>query len=181
MQKQNTEIEDLFILRPKVFEDERGFFMESWNEINLNELLGSKIKFVQDNHSRSEKGVLRGLHYQLENPQGKLVRVASGKVMDVIVDLRKDSPSFGKHIAHVLDDKQNEQIWIPPGCAHGFIVLSEFSDFLYKTTAYYYPKDEHTIRYDDPELGIDWLIKDPKVSIKDRQGKLFKDSKYYLA
>ena len=177
----STNIFDVFILEPKVFNDVRGFFLESWNKKNFKNLTKIDTKFVQDNHSRSQKGVLRGLHYQLTKPQGKLVRVTQGKVLDVIVDLRKSSSTFGKHVAVELSDKNHKQILAPAGCAHGFLVLSKSADFIYKTTEYYAFEDEHSILWNDPDLNIDWQLDGikPKLSTKDKQAKSFKDAPKY--
>jgi len=178
----STAIEDALIIEPKRFSDERGFFLESWNQKDFNQAVGEEIKFVQDNHSHSTKGVLRGLHYQLQNPQGKLVRVVSGTVLDVAVDIRKTSPTFGQHIAIELSAENNRQLWIPAGCAHGFMVISNEVDFLYKTTDYYQPEDEHCIQYNDPVLNINWSRESniqPILSEKDRAGVAFKQAKQY--
>lgn len=180
MQVQKTTIQDALVLTPKVFGDGRGFFLEGWNEKTLR-AIGLDVSFVQDNHSRSSKGVLRGLHYQLTKPQGKLVRVVSGKVLDVIVDLRQSSNTFGQYYAVELSGENHKQLWAPPGVAHGFLVLSESADFLYKTTDYYTPKDEHTIIWNDKNLNIDWQLNDlqPILSDKDKQGVAFVDAAYY--
>ncbi len=152
-----TSIAGLLILEPRLFGDERGFFMESFNQKTFNETTGLALDFVQDNHSRSAKGVLRGLHYQLPpHAQGKLVRVTQGVVFDVAVDIRRASPSFGQWVGVELSGSNHRQLWVPPGLAHGFLVLSESADFLYKTTAYYEPKAERTLRWDDPQLAIAW-------------------------
>ncbi len=152
-----TAIADVLILEPRVFGDERGFFMESFNQKTFVETTGLAIEFVQDNHSRSARGVLRGLHYQLPpHAQGKLVRVTQGVVFDVAVDIRRTSPSFGQWVGVELSGINHRQLWVPPGLAHGFLVLSESADFLYKTTAYYEPKAERSLRWDDPSLGIQW-------------------------
>jgi dTDP-4-dehydrorhamnose 3,5-epimerase len=152
-----TAIPDVFIVEPKVFGDSRGFFMESFNQKSFDEAVGSPTHFVQDNHSRSGKGVLRGLHFQVEpHAQGKLVRVTQGAVFDVAVDIRKNSATFGKWVGVELSGTNHRQLWIPAGLAHGFIVLSESADFLYKTTNYYAPSAERSLRWDDPELAIDW-------------------------
>lgn len=178
---QPTAIKDVLILEPKVFGDSRGFFLESWNERTFQEAIGLDTHFVQDNHSRSQKGVLRGLHYQLNQAQGKLVRVTQGCVLDVAVDLRQSSPTFGQHVSVELSGESHKQLWIPAGCAHGFVVLSEFADFLYKTTDYYAPKDEQCIRWDDPELNVDWRLGSvtPNLSAKDQQGQTFRDARKY--
>lgn len=170
----STEIHDALILEPKVFGDARGFFLESYNKRVLAEAAGIRAEFVQDNHSRSGRGVLRGLHYQLQRPQGKLVRVASGTVFDVAVDLRRSSPTFGKVACVELSDVNQRMFWLPPGLAHGFLVLSGTADFLYKTTDYYAPEHERCIRWDDPELAIPWpLAGAPTLSAKDAQGLPF--------
>lgn len=174
-------IRDVLILEPKVFGDNRGFFLESWNEKAFQEETGLDVHFVQDNHSRSQKGVLRGLHYQLKQPQGKLVRVTQGRVLDVAVDLRQSSPTFGQHVTVELSGENHKQLWIPQGYAHGFVVLSESADFFYKATNYYVPQDEQCISWDDPELNIDWQLGDtlPKLSAKDQQEQTFRDAPKY--
>jgi len=172
----STDIPDLFIMEPKVFADERGFFFESYNEKIFTESVGVSVKFVQDNHSHSIQGVLRGLHYQLCNPQGKLVRVVAGEVFDVAVDLRKSSKTFGKWTSFNLSEHNKRMVWIPPGFAHGFLTLSETADFLYKTTNFYDPTSEHTLKWDDPDVGISWPISQmPNLSAKDLKGKSFKE------
>lgn len=171
-----TDIPDVLIIEPKLFGDSRGFFFESFNERTFKEQTGVSINFVQDNHSRSQKNVLRGLHYQVENPQGKLVRVVQGEVLDVAVDVRVDSPTFGRWVATKLSAESHRQFWIPPGLAHGFLVLSESADFLYKTTDYFNPAAERCIRWDDPDLAIDWgLLEAPLLSAKDQQGLSFRE------
>jgi dTDP-4-dehydrorhamnose 3,5-epimerase len=176
-----TALKDVLILEPKVFGDERGFFFESWNQNTFKEVAGVNERFVQDNHSKSQKGVLRGLHYQLEQSQGKLVRTVTGVVLDVVVDLRKSSATFGEHITVELSAESHHQLWIPAGFAHGFVVLSESADFLYKTTNYYAPQHEECIRWDDPDLGIDWKLKDFSLSLseKDKQGNSFREATYF--
>ncbi|MFK0312061.1 dTDP-4-dehydrorhamnose 3,5-epimerase [Pseudomonas sp. NPDC090233] len=171
-----TDIPDVLIIEPKVFRDDRGFFFESFNERDFSEQIGSKVRFVQDNHSRSQRGVLRGLHYQIDNPQGKLVRVTKGEVLDVAVDIRRSSDTFGRWVATRLSDQDHHQFWIPPGFAHGFLVLSESADFLYKTTDYYNPAAERCIRWDDQDLAIDWGVEAPLLSPKDQAGALLKDA-----
>ena len=167
-----TAIPDVLIIEPKVFGDARGFFYESFNGRAFDEAVGRHVEFVQDNHSRSSKGVLRGLHYQIQQPQGKLVRVARGAVFDVAVDVRKSSPTFGKWVGVELSEDNHRQLWVPPGFAHGFLVLSEAADFLYKTTDYYAPEFERCIRWDDPELAITWPLSDvPQLSAKDAAGQ----------
>ena len=166
-----TTIPDVLIIEPKVFGDERGFFLESFNEKNFEQKTGVATRFVQDNHSRSAKNVLRGLHYQIKQTQGKLVRVALGEVYDVAVDIRKASPTFGQWTGCLLSETNHRQLWVPPGFAHGFVVLSEIADFLYKTTDYYAPEYERTILWNDPQLNIDWKTKgEPVLSAKDRAG-----------
>lgn len=151
-----TAIPDVLVIEPKVFGDARGFFYESFNGKAFDEAVGRHVEFVQDNHSRSAQGVLRGLHYQVQQPQGKLVRVASGVVFDVAVDIRRSSPTFGQWVGEELSEDNHKQLWVPPGFAHGFLVLSETADFLYKTTDYYAPAYERAIRWDDLQLGIQW-------------------------
>lgn len=169
-----TAIADVLIIEPKVFGDSRGFFFESFNQRDFSAATGTDFNFVQDNFSRSAKGVLRGLHYQLGQPQGKLVRVVRGAVFDVAVDIRPASPTFGAWVGLELNDIDNRQMWVPPGLAHGFLVLSDSADFLYKTTGYYAPALEHCIAWDDPDLAIDWPIRsDPLVSEKDKTGTSF--------
>lgn len=166
-----TAIPDVLIIEPKVFGDARGFFFESFNAKAFAEATGLNVTFVQDNHSRSAKGVLRGLHYQLQQAQGKLVRVARGAVLDIAVDIRKSSPSFGQWVGVELSEENQRQLWIPPGFAHGFVVTSDSADFLYKTTDYYAPQFERSIRWDDPAIGVDWqLDAPPSLSGKDQQG-----------
>ena len=172
-----TEIPDVLIIEPKVFGDERGFFYESFNKKNFEEATGVTAEFVQDNHSKSAKGVLRGLHYQIKQAQGKLVRVVSGEVLDVAVDIRRSSKSFGKWVGVVLSAENKKQMWIPQGFAHGFVVLSDTAEFLYKTTDYYSPKYERCIRWDDADLSINWqLDKSPLVSDKDAEGASLKEA-----
>ncbi|WP_434704606.1 dTDP-4-dehydrorhamnose 3,5-epimerase [Pseudomonas sp. Z1-12] len=167
-----TRLPDVLIIEPKVFGDDRGFFYESFNAQAFAEATGSTLQFVQDNHSRSTRGVLRGLHYQIEQVQGKLVRVTAGEVLDIAVDIRRSSPTFGQWAGVRLSAQNHRQLWIPPGFAHGFVVLSESADFLYKTTDYYAPPAERCIRWDDPQLAIDWALDDaPILSAKDQNGK----------
>ena len=169
-----------YLITPKLFQDERGFFTETWNKKQFNKLLGQNIIFVQDNLSRSKKNVLRGLHYQTQYPQGKLVRVISGKVYDVIVDLRRTSPSFKEWIGVSLSSSNNKSLWIPPGCAHGFVVLSKFAKFAYKTTEYWFPEHEKTLLWNDPSLDIDWKLKSkPFISDKDKKGHLLDKTKFF--
>jgi dTDP-4-dehydrorhamnose 3,5-epimerase len=175
----STSIPDLIILEPKVFGDDRGFFYESFNQKEFNQLTETNYSFVQDNHSRSSKNVLRGLHYQIQQPQGKLVRVVVGEVLDVAVDLRQSSPTFGKSVSVKLDPIAKQMFWIPPGFAHGFLVLSEYVEFLYKTTDYYAPLYERSLLWNDPVLGIDWGIDRPILSIKDLAGKKLSDAELF--
>ncbi|MCQ4273879.1 dTDP-4-dehydrorhamnose 3,5-epimerase [Stutzerimonas degradans] len=175
-----TSIPDVLIIEPKVFGDERGFFYESFNAAAFEAATGLKRQFVQDNHSKSQRGVLRGLHYQIQQPQGKLVRVVAGEVFDVAVDLRKSSPSFGRWFGTHLSAQNQRQLWIPEGFAHGFVVLSESAEFLYKTTDYYAPEHERSLLWNDPELGIDWpLDTPPQLSAKDQAGKLLCDAELF--
>ena len=170
-----TAIPDVLMLEPKVFGDSRGFFFESFNEQDFAQATGLNVTFVQDNHSRSAKGVLRGLHYQLQQPQGKLVRVVRGAVFDVAVDIRRSSPTFGQWVGCELSEDNHRQVWIPPGFAHGFVVLSESADFLYKTTDYYAPAHERCIAWNDPDIGIQWPAgHTPVLSAKDMAGVPFK-------
>lgn len=179
MKRIDTAIPELAIIEPRVFGDERGFFFESYNARALAPLIGDWT-FVQDNHSRSARGVLRGLHYQIRQPQGKLVRVVAGAVLDVAVDIRRSSPTFGRHVALELSAENKRMFWVPPGFAHGFVVLSEHAEFLYKTTDYWAPEHERCIRWDDPALGIDWRIDGaPSLSAKDAQGMLLHDAEVY--
>ena len=175
MQATRLAIPDVVLIEPKVFGDARGFFYESFNQRAFNEAVGQDVQFVQDNHSRSGKGVLRGLHYQVQNAQGKLVRVARGRVFDVAVDVRKGSPTFGQWAGVELSEDNQRQFWVPAGFAHGFVVLSDTADFLYKTTDYYAPAHERCIAWNDPDVGIDWPLAEagisaPILSDKDRQG-----------
>ncbi|GGU50081.1 dTDP-4-dehydrorhamnose 3,5-epimerase [Pseudomonas laurentiana] len=175
-----TELPDVLILEPKVFGDARGFFYESFNARTFEALTGVTTTFVQDNHSRSQRGVLRGLHYQLENPQGKLVRVVQGEILDVCVDVRRSSPTFGRWVSVHLSAENQRQLWIPQGFAHGFVVLSDSAEFLYKTTDYYNPAAERCIRWDDPELAIDWQLQQaPLLSAKDQVGKTLKEAQVF--
>ncbi|MCX7081304.1 MAG: dTDP-4-dehydrorhamnose 3,5-epimerase [Pseudomonas sp.] len=172
-----TDLPGVLIIEPKVFGDERGFFYESFNAKAFEEATGLNTPFVQDNHSRSKKGVLRGLHYQLESTQGKLVRVTAGEVLDVSVDIRRSSPHFGRWVAVRLSAENHRQLWIPEGFAHGFVVLSDFAEFLYKTTDYYMPSAERCIRWDDPTLAIDWQLSEtPQLSAKDLAGKTLQEA-----
>ena len=175
-----TAIPDVLIIEPKVFGDARGFFYESFNQRAFDEAVGRPVAFVQDNHSRSAKGVLRGLHYQLQQPQGKLVRVVRGRVFDVAVDLRRSSPRFGCWAGVELSEDDHRQLWVPPGFAHGFLVLSESADFLYKTTDYYAPAHERCIAWNDPQIGIDWPLDGaPLLSAKDAQGVSLAEAEAY--
>lgn len=175
-----TDLPGVLIIEPKVFGDERGFFYESFNARAFEEATGLDTRFVQDNHSRSQKGVLRGLHYQLENTQGKLVRVTAGEVLDVAVDIRRSSPHFGKWVAVRLSAENHRQLWVPQGFAHGFLVLSEFAEFLYKTTDYYTPSAERSVRWDDPDLAIDWQLDGaPQLSAKDQAALFLKDAEVF--
>ncbi|MBE9071459.1 dTDP-4-dehydrorhamnose 3,5-epimerase [Microcystis sp. LEGE 08355] len=170
-----TEIPDVLIIEPQVYGDDRGFFLESFNQKDFREKTGVNTTFVQDNHSMSLKNVLRGLHYQIPNPQGKLVRVVSGSVFDVAVDARQSSPTFGQWVSCVLSAENKRIFWVPEGFAHGFLVLSERAEFLYKTTNYYYPQYEKTILWNDADLGIDWPLDTPPIlSPKDQAGQPFK-------
>ncbi|CEG54300.1 MAG: dTDP-4-dehydrorhamnose 3,5-epimerase [Pseudomonas sp.] len=175
-----TSIPDVLIIEPKVFGDERGFFYESFNAAAFEAATGLKRQFVQDNHSKSQRGVLRGLHYQIQQPQGKLVRVVAGEVFDVAVDLRKSSPSFGRWFGTHLSAQNQHQLWIPEGFAHGFVVLSETAEFLYKTTDYYAPEHERSLLWNDPELGIEWPFDEPpQLSAKDQAGKRLSDAELF--
>ena len=169
-----TAIPEVLLLEPKVFGDERGFFFESFNQKAFREVTGLDVEFVQDNHSKSVRNVLRGLHYQIQQPQGKLVRVVQGEVLDVAVDLKKGSKTFGQWVGEVLSADNKRQLWVPPGFAHGFVVRSETAEFLYKTTDYYAPQYERCIAWNDPDLGIDWRIEgEVALSAKDAQGVAF--------
>ncbi len=180
MEAVKTSLQDVLILEPKVFGDTRGFFFESFNARRFAELTGVTTPFVQDNHSRSQKGVLRGLHYQIRQPQGKLVRVVAGDVYDVAVDLRRSSPDFGKWTGITLSAENKRIVWIPAGFAHGFVVLSDSAEFLYKTTDYWAPQHERCIRWNDSSLAIDWPVGgDVLVSAKDAQGVAFADAEVF--
>jgi len=173
MQAVSTDLPGVIILEPKVFGDQRGFFYESFNARRFTETTGLERDFVQDNHSRSQRGVLRGLHYQVQQTQGKLVRVTAGEVYDVAVDIRSSSPTFGRWVGVHLSADNNRQLWVPEGFAHGFAVLSEYAEVLYKTTDYYAPEHERCIRWDDPTLAIDWPLQEaPQLSAKDQNGTL---------
>ncbi|MDE1183000.1 dTDP-4-dehydrorhamnose 3,5-epimerase [Paraburkholderia sp.] len=172
-----TALPEVKIIEPKVFGDARGFFFESFNGREFAELVEPGVEFVQDNHSRSAKGVLRGLHYQVEHAQGKLVRVVEGEVFDVAVDIRRSSPNFGKWVGATLSVENHRQMWVPPGFAHGFVVLSESAQFLYKTTDYWYPEHERSIVWNDPAIGIEWPIDfEPLLAAKDAAGKRLADA-----
>lgn len=180
MKIERTSISDVVIIEPKVFGDERGFFYESFNERRFYELTGIDVHFVQDNHSKSAKNVLRGLHYQISKPQGKLVRVVSGEVFDVAVDMRRSSPTFGRWVGVTLSAENCRQFWIPAGFAHGFVVTSESAEFVYKTTDYWVPEFERTLMWNDPAIGIEWPGCDaPVLSAKDRVGKSLADAENF--
>jgi dTDP-4-dehydrorhamnose 3,5-epimerase len=167
-----TALPDVLILEPKVFADARGFFFESFNALDFHKATGLQVHFVQDNHSKSAKGVLRGLHYQIQHPQGKLVRVVQGEVFDVAVDLRKNSPDFGQWVGVHLSEHNHRQLWIPPGFAHGFVVLSDTAEFLYKTTDYWFAEHERSLVWNDPQVAIDWPIDfTPQLAVKDQNGR----------
>lgn len=176
-----TALPDVLIIEPKVFGDERGFFFESFNKRAFDEVIGREVTFVQDNHSRSVRGVLRGLHYQVQHTQGKLVRVASGSVYDVVVDLRRSSPYFGRWVGVTLDALTHRQLWIPEGFGHGFMVTSDSANFLYKTTDYWDPQSERCIVWNDPTLAIDWPLDGiaPTVSAKDAKGAPFAEAEVF--
>ena len=175
-----TAIPDLLIIEPEVFGDDRGFFFESFNRRKFAELTGRDADFVQDNHSRSARNVLRGLHYQIQRPQAKLVRVVQGAVLDIAVDIRKGSPTFGQHVALELSADNKRMFWIPEGFAHGFVVLSDAAEFLYKTTDYWHPEHERCLRWDDPALAIDWRLHvAPALSGKDAQGKTLAEAELF--
>lgn len=176
-----TTIPDVAIIEPRVFGDDRGFFFESYNARKFEELTGVNPVFVQDNHSRSGRHVLRGLHYQIRQPQGKLVRVISGEVFDVAVDIRKQSPTFGKWVGEILSEENRRMLWVPEGFAHGFLVLSEYAEFLYKTTDYWAPEFERSIAWNDPDLDISWPLdsEEPILSAKDRDGRRFREAEVF--
>ena len=176
----STPIPEVLILEPQVFGDARGFFYESFNARDFAQATGLDLSFVQDNHSKSAKGVLRGLHYQIQHPQGKLVRVVQGEVFDVVVDLRKYSPTFGQwHGVHLSADN-HRQLWVPPGFAHGFLVLSESAEFLYKTTDYWYPEHERSLLWSDPDVGVQWPTDvTPQLAAKDQAGHLLRDAEVF--
>jgi len=171
MKSSKLSIPDVVVFEPKVFGDDRGFFYESFNQARFEDAIGRSVNFVQDNHSRSAKGVLRGLHYQIQQAQGKLVRVVAGTVFDVAVDLRKSSPTFGQWVGEILSADNKRQLWVPEGFGHGFVVLSDSAEFLYKTTNYYAPQHERCVAWNDPDLAIDWQFDGtPSLSAKDAQG-----------
>lgn len=175
-----TSIPDVLILEPKVFGDERGFFFESFNQAKFDAAIGKKVQFVQDNHSLSAKNVLRGLHYQIQQPQGKLVRVVQGAVFDVAVDIRQSSPTFGQHVGLELSAENKRMLWVPEGFAHGFLVLTDSAEFLYKTTDYYAPEYERSIAWNDPTLNIQWpLTQAPTLSSKDAKASEFSFATYF--
>ena len=180
MQVTPTAIPDVLILEPKVFGDVRGFFFESYNRKAFHEATGLDVDFVQDNHSRSAQGVLRGLHYQIQHPQGKLVRVVAGAVFDVVVDIRRSSPTFGQWVGIELSAENKKMLWVPPGCAHGFLVLSDGTEFLYKTTDYYAPASERAIAWNDPQIGIAWPLPfAPLLSAKDQAAVPLHDAEVF--
>ena len=175
-----TSLPEVKIIEPKVFGDERGYFFESFNAREFAEQVAANVEFVQDNHSRSVKGVLRGLHYQIQHAQGKLVRVVEGEVFDVAVDIRRSSPTFGKWAGVVLSARNHRQLWVPPGFAHGFVVLSDAAQFLYKTTDYWFPEFERSIVWNDPGIGIEWPIDfEPVLAAKDAAGKTLNEAECY--
>lgn len=181
MQATATKIADVLVIEPKVFGDARGFFYESFNQQKFNALLGYQVNFVQDNHSRSVKNVLRGLHYQIQHPQGKLVRATHGAVLDVVVDMRKSSATFGQHVSIELSAENKRMVWIPPGFAHGFVVQTESAEFLYKTTDYWYPEHERSLLWNDATVAIDWALQsEPMVSAKDAQGKRWAEAETFV-
>lgn len=176
MEVVKTPIEGVLLIKPQVFGDERGYFVETWQKERY-EAAGINLSFVQDNHSKSTKGILRGLHFQKQHPQGKLVMVSLGEVFDVAVDIRKGSPTFGKWFGAILNQENQNQLWIPPGMAHGFVILSDVAHFHYKCTDFYHPGDEGSIRWNDPTIGIDWPYKEePVLSAKDQIAPFFKDA-----
>lgn len=175
-----TEISEVCLIEPQVFADSRGFFLESYNHQKFTDKLGITVNFVQDNHSASQKNVLRGLHYQIIQPQGKLVRVIVGKIFDVAVDIRKSSPTFGQWVGYELSAENKHQLWIPAGFAHGFLVMSEVAEVIYKTTDYYAPQGDRTILWNDPDLAINWPITEtPILSAKDSHGRPFRNAEVY--
>jgi dTDP-4-dehydrorhamnose 3,5-epimerase len=172
-----TALPEVLILEPKVFGDDRGFFFESFNQRDFQQVTGLDVIFVQDNHSKSGKGVLRGLHYQIQHPQGKLVRVTQGAVFDVVVDMRRSSPNFGQWVGVELSAENKRQLWVPPGFAHGFVVTSDTAEFLYKTTDYWYPEYERSLLWCDATVGVQWPLEgEPKLAAKDAAGKVFAEA-----
>lgn len=172
MQVTPTALPEVLLIEPKVFGDSRGFFFESFNRVAFRDKTGLDVEFVQDNHSKSARGVLRGLHYQIQHPQGKLVRCTAGEVLDVVVDLRRSSPRFGQHMTALLSAENKRMLWVPPGFAHGFLVTSDAAEFLYKVTDYWHPEHERTLLWNDPALRIDWPLQgEPVLSKKDAEGK----------
>ncbi len=175
-----TDLPGVLILEPKVFGDARGFFFESFNQRDFAQATGLDVQFVQDNHSRSVRGVLRGLHYQIQHPQGKLVRVTQGEVFDVVVDLRRSSPNFGQWVGVVLSAENHRQLWVPPGFAHGFMVTSDSAEFLYKTTDYWYPEHERSLLWNDPTVNVQWPLQGlPQLATKDAAGKLLQEAEAF--
>ncbi len=174
-----TKLPEVLILTPKIFKDTRGYFFESFNQKKFNKATDLKVKFVQDNRSKSKKNVLRGLHYQIFKPQGKLISVTYGKIFDVVVDIRENSRTFGKWIGVIISDKNKKQLWVPKGFAHGFVAISETAELLYKTTEYWHPNYEKCIIWNDKDLKIKWPIKNPIISPKDKLGKNFKNAKVF--
>ena len=175
-----TSLPEVLVIEPKVFGDDRGFFYESFNKRIFAEKTGVTLDFVQDNHSRSTRNVLRGLHYQIKQPQGKLVRCVEGVVLDVVVDIRRSSPNFGKWVSAELSEANKRMLWVPPGFAHGFVVLSDFAQFLYKTTDYWAPEHERCLLWNDPDLAIEWPIQGaPVLAVKDQTGKLLRDAEVF--
>ena len=181
MKVHTTALPEVLVLEPKVLGDERGFFLESWNARTFQDATGVDLAFVQDNHSRSVRNVLRGIHYQVEKPQGKLVRAVSGRVWDVAVDLRRSSPNFGKWVGAELSAQNKLQLWIPPGFGHGFLVLSEYADFLYKTTQYWFADFDRSIVWDDPDIAVDWKLADeaPLLSERDRLAPRLREAQVF--
>lgn len=172
-----TELPELLLLEPRVYGDARGFFFESFNQREFEQVTGLHVNFVQDNHSRSVKGVLRGLHYQIQHPQGKLVRVTQGEVFDVALDMRRSSPNFGRWVGVLLSAENKRQLWVPPGFAHGFVVTSDAAEFLYKTTDFWYPEHERSLMWNDPALGIPWPVEGaPQLAAKDAAGRFLTDA-----
>jgi dTDP-4-dehydrorhamnose 3,5-epimerase len=178
MEFHNTDLPGVIVVEPKVFGDERGFFMETYHQPRF-AAAGIDLPFVQDNHSRSRRGVLRGLHYQLRHAQGKLVRVVQGEIFDVAVDARRSSPTFGRWFGAILSDANRRQLYVPPGFAHGFCVVSDSADVLYKTTDVYHPEEERSVLWNDPAIGITWPVKDPIISAKDAEGKLLAEAECF--